>query len=241
MSELDRVRELLAFHAQGVLRGDDLAFMDHWLERNGRDHPEITAELAWLRSTAAQLQSQVETRLEKQASDSGLMALMECIALEQKRETETSLHLGALPARADGRTSRHPERSGKATLGSRTVRWLNEFAGVRSPALAFSVIAVVIGQASVIGMMLAEGPASQAPLSAASGNMSVSQGQRILTVAFRPQATELAIRTALAYSGAQIVAGPSALGLYRVAVSGANADIIEAQLRAAVEVESVQR
>ena len=66
MSELDRVRELLAFHAQGVLRGDDLAFVDHWLDRNGRDHPEITAELAWLRSTAAQLQSQVEmqSRLE---------------------------------------------------------------------------------------------------------------------------------------------------------------------------------
>ena len=237
------MRELLAFHARGVLRGDDLAFVNDWLERNGRDHPEITAELAWLRSTATQLQSQVETqsRLEKQASDGGLRSLMERIGLEQERETKSSLQSGAPPAAADVRTFRHTERSGKVTFGSRIVRWLNEVAGMRSPALAFSVVAVVIGQASVIGMMLAEAPASQAPLSATPGKMSVSQGQRILTVAFRPQATELAIRTALSNSGAQIVAGPSSLGLYSVAVSGANADIMEAQLRAAVEVESVQR
>lgn len=245
MSELDRVRELLAFHEQGVLRGDDLAFTNLWLEWNGRDHPEIMAELAWLRSTAAQLQAQVEqqTRLDQETSDAGLRALMVRIALEKDSDAAaSSLRVGALHAQPDVRPSRNSKEGDKVTLGSRTVRWLHEVAGIRSPTLAFSIMAVVIGQAGVIGMMLGEPPASQTPLSAAPAGVPVSQGQRILTVAFRPQATESAIRTALANSSAQIVAGPSALGLYTVAVPGANADLMETQLRAAVEVvESVQR
>ncbi len=245
MSDLDRVRELLAFHAQGVLDGDDLAFVNLWLERNGRDHPEITAEMAWLRSTSAQLHAQVEaqTCLDRPASDAGLRALMERIALEKDSDrAASSLPVDALHAQPDTRPSRNSRGGDQMTLGSRTVLWLREVAGIRSPALAFSVMAVVIGQAGVIAMLLAEPPASQAPLSAAPAGVPVSQGQRILTVAFRPQATESAIRTVLANSSAQIIAGPSALGLYTVAVPAANADIMESQLRTAVEVvESVQR
>lgn len=245
MSEPDRVRELLAFHAQGVLRGDDLAFVNQWLERNGADHPAMMAELAWLRSTAAQLQAQVEvqTPFEKQSSDAGLSALMKRIALEKGSHAQASSVIGAARhAQPDARAALHTEGGDKATWGSRTVGWLNEVVGIRSPALAFGVMAVVIGQAGVIGVMLADPPASQTPLSAAPSGMEVSQGQVLLTVAFRPQATELAIRKALADSSAQIVAGPGALGLYTLTVPGANADIMEAQLRAAVEVvESVQR
>lgn len=245
MSELDRVRELLAFHAQGVLRGDDLAFMNLWLERNGGDHPEIRAELTWLRSTAAQLQDQVEsqTRLDRPKSDAGLAALMERIALEKGGDTAApSLGLGVQHAQPDVGPSRNLKAGDKATLGSRIVQWLNEVAGIRSPALAFGMMAIVIAQAGVIGMMLAEPPASQTPLSATPAGLPVFQNQRLLTVAFRPEATESAIRTTLANSNAQIVTGPSALGLYTVAVPRANADIMENQLRAAVEVvESVQR
>lgn len=242
MSELDRVRELLAFHALGVLRGDDLAFVNQWLERNGADHPAITAELAWLRSTAAQLQAQVEvqTLLERQSLDAGLSALMKRIQGEMGSDAEASSVIVA--AQHAPLASLHTEESDKATWGSRTVGWLKEVASVRSPALAFGVMAVVIGQACVIGVMLADPPASQTPLSAVPSGIEGSQGQVLLTVAFRSQATESAIRKALADSSAQIVAGPSALGLYTVAVPGAKADIMEAQLRAGVQVvESVQR
>lgn len=244
MSELDRVRELLAFHAQGVLRGDDLAFMDHWFERNGQDHPEVIAEFAWLRGTAEQLQAQVKahTLMEMQASEAGLKVLMERIALEKDSAAQASLHVGAEHGQADVRATRHADESDQGTWKSRTLRWLAEVVGIRSPALAFSVLAVVIGQAGVIGILLAEPPASQTPLSAAPSGMSAPQGQRILTVAFRSQATESAIRTALANSSAQIISGPSALGLYTVAVPGVEADIMQARLRAAVDVvESVQR
>ena len=114
--------------------------------------------------------------------------------------------------------------------------------GIRSPGLAFSVLALVIGQAGVIGLLLAEAPASQTPLSAAPGGGASTRGRTMLTVAFRPQATESAIRTLLGNSSAQIVAGPSALGLYTVAVPALDADVVQARLRDAVEVvESVQR
>lgn len=244
MSELDRVRELLAFHAQGVLRGDDLEFMDRWLERNERDHPEITAELAWLRGTAAHLRAQVQSHslMEREGSEAGLKELLERIALEKKSAAGASLHVGAVHAQADRPASRHTDETDKRTWGSRTLRWLGAVAAIRSPALAFSLLAVVIGQAGVIGILSGKPPASQTPLSAASSSVSRPQGQRVLTVAFRPQATESAIREALARSSAQIIAGPSALGLYTVAVPGVEADIMQTRLRAAIEVvESVQR
>lgn len=244
MSELDRVRELLAFHAQGVLNGDDLVFVNQWLERNERADPKITAEAAWLRTTSVQLQTQVEvqTRLESETSEAGLKALMERIALEHENKTQALLDGAALQAQPDGRTYPHTIRGATVTSGSRIMRWLNEVTAIRSHVFALGLVAVVIGQASVIGMLLAAAPASQTPLSAAPVSAAVPPDQRMLTVAFRPHATELAIRAALANSSAQIIAGPSALGLYTVAVPRANADMLEAQLRAAVDVvESVQR
>jgi hypothetical protein len=100
---------------------------------------------------------------------------------------------------------------------------------------------LVLVQAGVIGALLLNSSAQQAPLSA-DAPTTTSAGQVLLAIAFNPQATELAIRQLLAAAGAQLVAGPSALGLYTVAVPAASAEAAITQLRAAQGVvDSVQR
>ena len=220
MSDLERARELLAWHSQDALTGEDLVFMRQWLEKSGADDPAMAQELAWLRSTAAQLRAQVENEasLAQQPVDAGLRALKELIALETPRVNK--------PHRWD-------ERIGQ---------WLREVVGVRSTGWAMGVMAVVAVQGGVIAVLLADPPAAQAPLSGAATSTGVSSGQVLLTVAFRPQTTESAMRSTLASAGAQIVSGPSALGLYLVAVPSDKADSMATQLRAAsAVVESVQR
>lgn len=245
MNELDRVRELLAWHAQGVLTGQDLAFMDQWLEANAANHPEIAAELAWLRNTAGQLQAQVraQSRLAQQSEYAGLNTLMQRITFEKTAGPENLARSNAPnqnPHASD--FSVQPQGGSQAAWGKRIAVWLNDVLGVRSPALALGVAAVVIAQAGVIGALLVRAPASQTPLSGAAGNIAISADKVFLTVAFNPVASELALRNVLASANAQIVAGPSALGLYTVAVSSGKADSLAAQLLAATGVvDSVQR
>ena len=245
MSQLDRARELLAWHAQGVLTGQDRAFMDQWLETNMADHPEIAAELAWLRSTAAQLQAQVlaQSRIAQQSENAGLNTLMQRIALEKAGNQENSpgnVAQKQMPSTANA--SLRPQASSQTPWGERIAVWLTDVLGVRAPALALGVAAVVIAQAGVIGVLLVNSPAGQAPLSGTAGAVSMPADQVFLTVAFNPRASELAIRTVLASATAQIVSGPSALGLYTVAVPSAKADSMAAQLLAAAGVvDLVQR
>ncbi len=220
MNELERARELLAWHSQDALTGDDLVFMRQWLEQSGADEPAIAQELAWLRSTAAQLRAQVEeeARMPQQPVDAGLRALMERIALDRP--------LGIKPPGWN-------ERIGQ---------WLRDVLGVRSTGWAMAVMAVVAVQAGVIALLLADPPATQAPLSGAAHGVGVPLDPVLLTVAFRPETTEAAMRSTLAGAGAQIVSGPSALGLYLVAVPRDQADRLARQLLAATAVvESVQR
>lgn len=77
--DMQRLHELLPFHAVGALVGDDLVFVEHWLAQHGASHPEVTAELAWLRRTATQAR---ENAHEPQAQ-AGLGALMARIAAER--------------------------------------------------------------------------------------------------------------------------------------------------------------
>ena len=245
MSQLDRARELLAWHAQGVLTGQDRAFMDQWLETNVADHPQIAAELAWLRSTAAQLQAQVQAqaRIAQQSENAGLNTLMQRIALEKAGNPENSADKAAPQQTPPApNASLRPQAGSQATWGARIAVWLSDVLGARSPALALGVAAVVIAQAGVIGALVLRAPASQAPLSGTASDVTMPADQVFLTVAFSPRASELAIRTVLASANAQIVGGPSALGLYTVAVPGARADSLAAQLLAAAGVvDSVQR
>ena len=220
MRDIERARELLAWHSQDALTGEDRVFMRQWLEQSGADNPAMVQELAWLHSTAAQLRAQVEDEasLAQQASDAGLRGLMERIALETPRGTKPP------------------------GWNERIGQWLRDVVGVRSTGWAMGVMAVVAVQAGVIAVLLADPPAVQAPLSGAATRTGASSGQVLLTVAFRPQTTESAMRSTLASAGAQIVSGPSALGLYLVAVAPDKADSMATQLRAAsAVVESVQR
>lgn len=245
MTQLDRVRELLAWHAQGALTGQDLAFMRQWLEANLANHPEIAAEMAWLRNTAGQLQAQVQaqSRLAQQSETSGLNTLMQRIALEKAGNAKNLAGNNAPNQDPPTSNSRvRPQADIQVAWGDRIAVWLKDVLGVRSPALALGVAAVVIAQAGVIGALLLKAPASQVPLSGAASNIATSADKVFLTVAFNPMASELALRNVLASANAQIVAGPSALGLYTVAVSSGKADSLAAQLLAATGVvDSVQR
>lgn len=220
MNELERARDLLAWHSQDALTGEDLAFMRQWLEKSDADDPAMAQELAWLRRTASQLRAQVEeeARLAPQSVDAGLHALLERIALDRPRPIEP-------PA-----------------WHRRIGQWLRDVVGVRSTGWAMGVMALVAVQATVIAVLLADPPAVQVPLGGAASSMAVASDPVLLTVAFRPEATESAMRSTLASAGAQIVSGPSALGLYLVAVPRDQADAMATQLRAATAVvESVQR
>lgn len=243
MSELERARELVAWHSQDALTGDDLVFMRRWLEQHGADDPAIAHELAWLRSTAAQLRAQVEAeaRLAQQPADAGLRALMARIALEKAASTTCPPTAVAATTRPFGHAGRQPHAS---TPGwdERIGQWLRDAVGVHSTGRAMAVMVLVAVQAGVIALLLADPPATQAPLSGAAHRAGVASDPVLLTVAFRPEATEAAMRSTLASAGAQIVSGPSALGLYLVAVPRDKADSLASQLRAATGVvESVQR
>lgn len=244
MSDLERAHELLAWHSQDALTGEDLVFMRQWVETSGTTDPAIAQELAWLRSTAAQLRAHVEeeARLAQQPVDAGLRSLMERIALEKAAGTAHSPPEAAENTRPFGNVRVQPRENSEPRWDERVSQWLRDVVGVRSTGWAMGVMAVVAVQAGVIAVLLADPPAAQVPLSGAATSMRVSSDHVLLTVAFRPQATESAMRMTLASAGAQIVSGPSALGLYLVAVPRDQADRMAKQLLAAsAVVESVQR
>jgi hypothetical protein len=226
-SELDRVRGLLPWYAQGQLDAPKLAFITHWLENNVAHHPDITAELAWLRSTASTLQAQRQAQAP--SPEQGLSALMQRIAQER---TATGVAAGAGTAAATPAPARRPPLHSAPPLAERVAQWLADALGLRSPVMAFGLAAVVLAQAGVIGALLLGTPAEQAPLAGA-GSASAPAGQVLLTVAFSPSAAEQAMRQVLTQANASIVAGPSALGLYTLAVPSAQAASATALLRAA--------
>lgn len=224
--------------------------MDQWLESHVQHHPDIAAELAWLRSTSGLLQSQAQADAQsaraRELSEAGLGQLMQRIAQEQTGAARTAAPTSApTSALTSALTSTVPA----ASLRDRLLAWLSGLLGApggRSPALAFGMAAVVLVQAGVIAALLLNPPAQQVLLGGPPGEpdtgVAAGAGKVVLTVAFRPQATEQALRELLAGAQAQIVSGPSALGLYTIAVPAAQADSALARLRgAAALVESVQR
>jgi hypothetical protein len=77
--ELQRVQELLPFHAVGALPDDERLFVERWLAQQGATHPQLLAELDWLRVTAALAR---ENAQELQA-EAGLGELMARIRSER--------------------------------------------------------------------------------------------------------------------------------------------------------------
>lgn len=109
--------------------------------------------------------------------------------------------------------------------------WWKVAAVAASALLAVQSAAVLVAPGDVV--RLAGGGGVEAPMDSGAGP--------VLTVAFRADATEAALRQALVAAGVTIVDGPSALGLYRVApLPGVDAAAAEAALRAAAPVEDVR-
>ena len=264
-ADLRRARELLPWFTQGQLDDADQTFMTLWLENTMAQQSavaaqwqlEIAAEQAWLLSTRAHLQAAAQQQAAQQAQPDteaqGLAALMQRIAQTREENAINNIANKQISAGAnsqnDQKNAVYPAvrlaKQPKASWQDRIGDWLGSTLGVRSHAMAFGIAAVVLVQAGVIGALLLASPAQQVLLSGeptATAPNSAATNQVQLTVAFNPQTTELAIRELLAAAGAQILSGPSALGLYIVAVPAAKSDAAVAKLRAAKGVvESVQR
>lgn len=107
------------------------------------------------------------------------------------------------------------EQSGKVTplpLRNRLNVWL---ASPRKFSVSVGLAAaVVLTQAAMIGALLSRPPVDHlAPLSA-----NAPVGNTLLQITFKPQATEIQIRSLLASVQGDLVAGPGALGVYVVRV-----------------------
>lgn len=238
IDDLELVQELLPWYALGTLDGAELAFMKQWLALHMAEHPDISTELAWLRSSASHLQAEASAQAQQAMAsgpgDLGLAAVMQRIAQERAPEASTQVH----PTTEAQKNSTRPWL---AQLGDRIKTLLNDTLGMRSPAGAFAVFALLLVQAGVIGSLLLQKPAEQQALSGAPG-VTAPANAVLLTVAFSPSASEQAIRQTLSRANAQIVAGPSALGLYMLSVPAGQADQATHQLQEAKGiVESVQR
>ena len=80
-SSLAQVREWLPWFAAGGLAPDERQFVQTWLARQGPQHPELAAELEWLRCTAAQVRELAD--VQRPAPESGLAELMARIGAER--------------------------------------------------------------------------------------------------------------------------------------------------------------
>lgn len=240
-ADLARVRELLPWYASGALDGADQAFMQTWLQRHPQLPADIEAEMAWLQSTELLARDEDAARA-KDASqvalaDEGLALLMTRIAADRNPKQAPAPALLASPGHA-----------GKGRVNAPSIGfWQRLREGVsavfapRAPAFALGVVAIALVQAAVIGTLLSRESAQQVPLTGEPG-IFVAANMAVFTVAFKPQADEQAIRELLNRANAQIVAGPTSLGLFRIAVprEGAVAAMATFSTMPAV-VESVQR
>ncbi len=217
----DQVLELLPWFAAGTLAPDERQFVDAWLARHGAQHPAMVAELTWLRRSAAQARELAQAQAP--APEAGLSELMARIGAE--RGPAAPAAPGALQP-----------------FGRQFSQWLAELLAPR-PALAFGLVAVMLLQVAVIGSLMTREPAEFVPLGGPNAPVgSAVADDVVLSVAFSASAREAEIRAVLAGAGAQIVGGPSALGLYLVAVPKAQAEAAVATLQASKPtVESVQR
>ena len=107
----------------------------------------------------------------------------------------------------------HGERAGKVLpLRSRIAAWAD--LSRRLPAVMAVAAAVLLAQAVILGSLLTEQDSGQIMPMSGGGEMNTP----LLQLTFKPQATELQIRAALAKVQGQIVAGPGVLGVYVIRV-----------------------
>lgn len=131
-------------------------------------------------------------------------------------------------ANADADISAPPQAANDGGAGSGNVRpILSQRSGWRPMALAASLALVIgFGAANLVPL----GGTGDSYQAASGGTVSVAGP--ILQISFVPTATERAIRAVLQQNKLSIVSGPSALGIYRVAIRGAAPADIEKTISA---------
>lgn len=223
----DRAQSLLPWAANGSLDPQSAAWLEGWLRSTELTHPALVAplqaELVWLRHTASDMQRNVREQLPE--PEQGLDTLLHRIASERA---------AGLPSRT--RLPRKVAWLWGSEPWGRASAWLNN----HGPQLAGACAALAVALATTLAL-LPRGSSELYPLGGDTGVPEV-RGTQLLLVAFRPDATESAIRQALRDSRTQLVGGPSALGLYVLRVKTEDTDTALALLRdRQAVVESVQR
>ncbi len=127
----------------------------------------------------------------------------------------------------------------QATSAHRSHRRVSWWQAVLAYGLGAATAAAVA--VAIIPLQTHQAPAEVQPLGESAS--AVPAGEVILQVVFRDEATLGHIRALLAAQGAQVVGGPGALGVWRIAVPAARADSVRAALQkdAAVQSVAVQR
>ena len=152
--------------------------------------PEARAELAWWQAVGRDLRAHSAEQMATHEGDVGLARFQQALAQLPERSTPS------LPT------------------GGRLQRWLQWWrVNWQSPALAACLLVIVTQ--SVMWQRPVSAPAA---LEALSGAQTTSAGSFL--VAFEPTASEADIRALMRTVQAEIVGGPSALGLYRIQVRG---------------------
>ena len=185
------LRALLPWMASGKLSGAQRDRVQAWLETSA----EGRAELAWWQAVGRDLRAHTAQQL---------------AAMDGDRGGDLGL------ARFQQALAQLPERPPKAAPPAKgRQRWLAWWRDHwQSPALAACLL-VIVTQA-VLWQQPSHAPAA---LEALSGSQpAASQG--VFLVAFEPTASEADIRALMRTVQAEIVGGPSALGLYRIQVRG---------------------
>jgi anti-sigma factor RsiW len=152
--------------------------------------PEGRAELAWWEALGRDLRAHTADQVAAQDGDLGLARFQQALSQLPPRSASTAPKEG---------------------WHRRWMLWWRTH--WQSPALATCLL--VIGVQAVLWQQASHSPAQLEALSGAHPTTS-----KVLMVAFEPTASEADIRALLQVLQAEIIGGPSALGLYRVRVSG---------------------
>jgi hypothetical protein len=210
--ELTRVRELLTGYVNKTLSSDDQAFMDHWMNDPDRAQPDVLDEQRWLALTRAQLRDTAP----KPAPDAGWHELLARIEAEPKTRPSSG--------------AQTPVEQG---LAARFWRWW------RQPALAYAVLALLVGQMALLAWQWR--PQGEVRLMSAPTSVQAPSASVLVQVAWRAQATSVQMQAVLQQVQGTVVSGPSALGLWLVAVPQAQADEALKTLRSSAAVEQASR
>jgi len=206
-----RFIELLPWYTNGTLAETDRA----WVEEMLRNDPRAAAELAWYRS----LQQRVQADAPEVSAEIGLAR-----TLNRIRSEAAATQAAAAPRRV-------PPRG--PTLVEQVRSW---FEGMRlTPAFAMAALVIVVQAGVILNLAGNEKEYEQVRSMPAP----VTEGGQLFRIAFKPDATETALRILLVSVQGNIESGPGQLGDYYVRVPASNSVEAGNRLKSAPIVDSV--